>query len=145
MADQFFLTADDREILRRVIAEARTRIKTPRRGSESTIEREEMTTPETYLARTPDAGVPALAENTTGTGTTDDVDDVLTSALCEIYQLVQISPLTPGTRRLVNLGFTHRVFNVAPVALPARQLVLITRDKFGVWYFTAPWLDFATC
>lgn len=140
-----YLTNDDVAAIKQWIAETRDQPSMPRRGSEATVEREETFVPETYLARTPTGGIAALVENTTGTGTTDETDDVIYSALCDVYRLDPIGVSTPGTGRLTKLRFQKRVWNIAPVALPERQLVLITRDKFGRWYATAPWLDFGTC
>ncbi len=137
------LTDADLALVKELVQAHRDRSDTPRRGDHYSVDHEETFAPETYLARTPTGGIPALGENTTGTGTTDELDDSIGYADCEIYKVVKTGNTSYRLEKL--RGRTHKVFNPAPVPIPERQLVLITRDKFGTWFVTAPWLDFGTC
>lgn len=138
----FQFSRDDINILKELVQFRKDQLETPRRSNPYSIDHEETFAPETYLARTPTGGIAALNEMTTGTGTTDDLDDVISSAMCDVYRVLQSGP---SSYALQKLTFQRRVFNPIPVALPSRQLVLITRDKFGTWFVTAPFLDFGTC
>lgn len=90
-------------------------------------------TPDVFLARTPAGGIPATDVN--GTGTTDD--EVFGSATCTIYRL-SISGSGTGTADDDNLiegvDQTRRVFNPSAEEIPADTWIIVSRDKFGVWW-----------
>lgn len=92
-------------------------------------------TPDVFLARTPAGGIPATDVN--GTGTTDD--EVFGSATCTIYRL-SISGSGTGTADEDNLvegmDQTRRVFNLGAEPIEGDTWILVTRDKFGVWWVT---------
>lgn len=99
---------------------------------------EDWPAPEMYIARAPVGGIPALVRNDTGTLIADLTDDVPGSAVCQVYRLeegevVQVSDLK------------KTVYNLLPVAIPARAWLTIMRDKFGDWYATVIGLDFGQC
>lgn len=80
------------------------------------FEEQDYLTPETYLARTPITGIPAMSGVTPG------------SATCTIYTL------SPTTGTLVKIdGLTFTVYNFSDVTITGSVFVLITREKFGVW------------
>lgn len=80
------------------------------------FEEQEYLTPETYLARTPTSGIPAMSGITPG------------SAVCNVYRLLPVV----GTLQKID-GLTFPVYNFSDVTITGSVFVLITREKFGVW------------
>lgn len=150
----YVLTDDDMDVLRRLVRRERDR----RVGSSGrhTPEAEIGTAPETYIARTPLGGIPALTEPTdTDLGTGSDADigtgtgtarvEVLPGyADCDIYQIL-VDPYD-NIPEIQPCGFTITVFNLTSVALASHSWILITRDKFGSWIVTNTLgLNYGTC
>ncbi len=124
ITDGFFLTPDDRDDLRDLLAEWR-------RGNLSIKNRpavpEELgQAPEVYLAW-PHADIPALAEATTGTAS----DDTPGSAICGIHRLVDVFSVpisvvpSPVADKLL--------YNFSAIVLPKHKWLLAVRDKYGTW------------
>lgn len=87
-----------------------------------------------YLAYTPIGGIPALAPNTTGTGTGTIVeDDVPGFVDCEVYKLIQPDTAT-NTRVVVPAGFTVTVYNMTTAVIDGNKWVMILQDNWGTWY-----------
>jgi hypothetical protein len=91
------------------------------------------TAPETYVARTPAGGIPAMdAGTSTGTGTTSLMDDVPGYAECTIYQLLHTGSTGPHLEPIPSL--TRRVYNLSNDDIPGNVWIVVTRDKWGAWY-----------
>lgn len=135
----FYLTERERLLVREVVAQVRRSSGTLM--ADRGIDDQDIFAPETYLAHTPHGGIPALNnQGTTGTGR-DAEDDVIGSAVCDLYRAIQVGP----TWRPSYLGIQRTVFNVSPVAIAGWKWVLVHRDKFGQWYVPTIGLDFTTC
>lgn len=83
--------------------------------------------PEVYIARVPDAGIPALGEGNTGTAS----DDAPGSADCDIYKINDDDDL----ERVATLEKT--VYNLSTKKIMERW-VPVFRDKFGKWLAQGP-------
>lgn len=145
---RYNLTEADVVLLREMADEyRRQRIGQPPRH---TGKPQEPTAPEVYVAWVPSGGIPALNDqDTTGTGTEEgtgtgssQLDDVVGSAVCEIYHMVVDGF---GNRRLHRTGFTKRVHNLMTVGVPGSKWALISRDKFGAWWVSPILLDLSEC
>lgn len=121
-----FLSPHDRELVQEIITEVKRQI--GNRPIYTDREEDQLFTPETYIAFTPEGGIPARTEGP-GTGSGAGQDDVMAYADCEVYQKVYIS----GVEYLKRTGFTRRVFNLSDTAIPQFSWVVITRDKWGTW------------
>lgn len=85
------------------------------------LDREELSSPETYVAKAPSAGIPAI------TGS-----DKPGTARCAVYRRLPSGVLRPveGIYRIVN--------NLNSSAIAADSLALVQRDKWGDWFVIAP-------
>lgn len=134
------LSDDDIRILREMVNAHRNR------GVTETVSRSirpvpDPQSPDVYIARAPEGGIPGIDENTTGTGSPGWMDDIPGSASCEIYKL---SPAN-GIQTLKRLGWYKTVYNFGP-AITGSKLLIIVRDKFGTWVATnLLGLDYAEC
>lgn len=82
--------------------------------------------PEVYVAKTPAAGIPALAVDT-GTGTSGVG---IGSAECPIYRV----DLEYGSYKLIAVaGLEYPVYNPTMASVDGDSWLLVVRDKFGNW------------
>lgn len=139
MADLYGLTEADIAKINELISVQLHRYRnTTNRPEVNSPDRDEILAPEVYLAKTPVDGVPALDEGPdTGTSTAASLDDIPGVADCQIYRCID--------GQILSCGFTKEVVNIHAIDLPPNKLVLVARDKWGTWYFTAPVLVFAEC
>lgn len=121
MANAYYLTDSDLEVLKEVIADHRTRPRSSRRGGEQVTV---AGSPEVYVVKIPENGIPARS------GTT------VFSALCEVYSF------TDGTTSTLTAvsSLTVRVWNIYPVKVYGQGTPYRTarRDKFGRWLCEKP-------
>lgn len=127
MQDAFFLTSDDREILKQLIHEHRLRPRNVREyGEQITVAGN---FPDVYVAKLPNSGIPARSGNVPGVAT------------CDIYKIDITTPSTPTMTAATSV--TRDVYNVYPVTTycttaSSSQYVRIQRDKFGRWLCERP-------
>lgn len=123
----------DLNVLRELVRAHRRRLgNTAGRPPDMTGGENDQQGPEMYQAYTPGGGIPKLSTSTTtGTGTAP-YDDIVSSAICQVYQLITVSGGSKRLRRVGNL--TKRVYNATLVDVPEFTMVPIWRDKFGVWW-----------
>ncbi len=139
MAEQlFYLTENDRDLLRDFVErELRGRNHSRSRYG---IEGENSQSPDVYVVRTPNTGIPALdVGSTTGSGSLED--DTPGSAECDVYRLVQ----TGGTYDLKPTGVTRRIYNLSLSSLSGGTWTPVARDKFGTWYALPVGAGFSGC
>ncbi len=127
MAGELYaLTAEDRamvqDALRRLTAMSRT---TSGRPDASRNDRDDITAPEVYIAKTPRGGIPPLTCDGCLTGTGTNI--VAGSAMCPIWRV-----LDGGNVRLV-YGQFKRVYNIGFSAVPGNAFTTVERDKYGTW------------
>lgn len=135
MADGYILSESDREILNKVIKEYQNR---PTKRTIPGVPGPDPTDPASpiYVAYIPTSGIPAYSQGsyTTGTGTgTRLADDVLSSELCDIYQVVRnddVATLEPIANEL-------RVYNLGD-AIDGDQWVIVVKERFGAWLAINP-------
>lgn len=137
---KYVLSERDHEVLRNVV-QWWEHLPQKMRSRPQPGDYDEYTSPEVYVARTPNGGIPALNVEVpspsvvTGTGT--DIYDEPGRADCTIYQLLPPAYGTAtGPEELRSAGFTRKVYNLGLDAVPANTWVLVSRDKFGRWYVT---------
>ena len=124
MADGYVLSESDLKKLRALLEQAERRtISTTGRPRTEPLQHQ---APETYVARSPAAGIPALAE-VTGTGSFD----VPGYADCDIYRVV-LDGATPTLRPIS--GLSKRVYNTSATEILGAEWLLVTRDKAGSWF-----------
>lgn len=134
MADAYFITPADREVLKQMAAWWRRRGNP--RGGNYVPDEEASQAPEVYVAYVPTAGIAALSagDYTTGTGTgTRLADDVPPSTVCDIYQVVR-----GDTVSLAPIARSEPIYNVYNTAVAGDQWVLVVREKFGSWQVIPP-------
>ena len=131
MAEAFFLSENDRRILKALVDDHKQRrVNSPNR---SQLEEVDYLAPETYVAWPPSGGIPALTSDQPG------------SAECDIYVIDELAG-TPDLNAVAD--FSAVVYNLSGIKVP-RAWCLVTRTKFGNWVVTwaphqAKWLRFAT-
>jgi hypothetical protein len=114
------LTDSDVAALRDIIARVK-RSPGPRGGDILDTIDLDYSTPEVYLAKAPDGGLPAASGG------------ILGVADCQIYRAL---PFSGGTTEA--LGYGKTVYNPGSSTVAPGTLFLATRDKFGVWYCSVP-------
>lgn len=120
----YWLTEADRKLLDTLAEERRKTVRGPRYEAP---EPQVYQAPETYVARTPTGGIPALTE-VDG----DDSEDIPGSAECRIYQVIR--DYEGQQPRLVYLPDEDRVvFNVNLEPIGANRWIVVTRHKMGHW------------
>lgn len=128
MADGYLLSEADVAKLRMLLdREAkRKRRGEPRQPSED----EGFPAPDTYIAKTPEGGIPGLSLHSTGTSLADRSDDEPGHAECDIYRIV-IEDMAATLRPIPHQ--TRLAFNLSLDDIPGDVWVTISRDKFGFW------------
>lgn len=151
MAEAYFLSAKDRETIKRVVDDyLGKRGNTTGRPREGHVDHEEHQAPQLYVALTPEDGIPGLdiapPETGTGTGTGGDVfvgDDIPGYATCNIYRVVPTVPLgdtsTPALEPIT--GLTKTVYNTSAISVPGYTWIIVARDSFGSWLVVTPPAD----
>lgn len=84
--------------------------------------------PEVYIARIPNAGIPAMNEGIAGTGSTAIQDNTASYTSCDIYKVDE-----SGTVKIIR-GLNRRVYNLGKNAAAGNQWAIVLRDAFGHWY-----------
>jgi hypothetical protein len=136
--DVYFLTEDDRNVLRDLIdRELRGRNHSRSRYG---VEGENSQSPDVYVAHIPVAGIDPL-DIGVSTGTGSWSDDTPGFVECGIYRLVE----SGGISDLKPTGVTRRVYNISQAAVPGNIWALVLRDKFGTWYIPPGPLGFSGC
>lgn len=131
MAKAYLLTEADRNEIRKLIAEERRRYGgTAQRPH---LEGEDYQTPEVYVAKTPEDGIPAA--------TFDGVDFYPGYADCEIYRVLlddgepYLSPLSNLSKRVHNLALEEAGTGAGESGAVGGDVWLtVLRDKFGSWF-----------
>lgn len=128
MADGYYLSESDRQILNELIRDYRSRSSTT---STRAVQRPEYyANADIYLARTPDTGIPALTE---ATGASNY--DTPGSATCYIYKVSTDG--TTGESSIKPVDQTRRkVFNVSHEDIGGNRWIVVVKDKFGSWFAT---------
>lgn len=137
MEQGYWLSESDRDFLEEV---KRWWFSTPENDRKRpTPVKQRFQTPEVYVAKVPPGGIPALSQaGTTGTGTTEPLDDVPGYVECQIYALDTTEPSAPTFHHMPDLD--RFVYNLSPNAITADSTpwVVVQRDKFGDWFVVAP-------
>lgn len=115
---------EDTRLLREAIRLLKLREQNIRREKFQT--EQEFMAPETYVARVPSGGIPALTQVSTGSGTGSGDDDTPGSASCTIYRI-----LSDGSLELIS-NLTKTVYNLSSSAF-AEEWVPVVRLKGGRW------------
>ncbi len=139
MADGVFLTPAEYAVFTRMAAEyTRSRKSKPTRDQIGGLDDNDHPAPESYVAFTPDSGIPALdhALLPTGTGTTALGDDVPGAAPCRIFRVLGDWETGDDHMYPVNI-FPVTVYNLSDTAIPGNTWIVITRDKAGYWWALA--------
>ncbi len=139
MADQVLisLSKEDVAILKEVIGKSRRQRTNTASRSSSPDGEPKYGGPEVYIARIPNAGIPGLGLQVSGTGTgsTHPVDiGPANYADCDVWQINMAADLQ-NLESLV--GFTLRVWNVCQSTVYGPQFVPIVKDKAGNWLVTS--------
>jgi hypothetical protein len=146
MATGYVLNEADVRLLRELVAQQRRGVRNTANRGRVEVETDPVA-PEVYVARTPDAGVPQLAEvpidldtgtgSDFGTGTAVGVDfyAVPGSAVCDIYRMSVPAGGGDGTLSAVR-GLTRRVYNLFGERVAGNRWVPVARDKYGQWFVT---------
>lgn len=122
MADYFLLTPEYKWLLDELLQQRRaTKTRSPRYEEQDVIP---AIGPETYVARTPTGGIPALVE---AAG-----EAVPGKAVCDIYEIIHNYSDNPS--RLTRLqDMEQSVYNVSAEAVAGDLLLPVTRLKGGNW------------
>lgn len=95
--------------------------------------------PEVYLAELPTAGIAPMGVDVgTASGTGSGLADVSHSAQCQIYRM-QYNKATTKYAPVIVTGLQVLVHNVTP-SWVFKCYAIVTRDKFGDWLLTQPWI-----
>lgn len=81
--------------------------------------------PEVYLARTPIAGIPGLAD----ISLTSPIATI-SSTICDIY--------TISSNKVVSAGPTERVYNYNVQPIAGDTVVVVVKDEYGNWFAIPP-------
>lgn len=116
---QFDWDEADIAILRKLVEKEKT--ESPRSlGYRDTFSYGDLATPDIYIAKAPDEGIPPR------------VDDVLGAADCEIYRI-------DTEKKLKSTLITRsRVLNLTTSLIEGKDYVVINRDKYGSWLVQSP-------
>lgn len=125
----YLLSEKDLKVLKELIGSyARRQNATTERGPTQFLENQESMTPEVYIAKTPDAGIPAnVSMGSTGVG------DQPGFAECQVLRITTADP--PDIQLITD--YKHKVFNLSEDSIEGQKWIVIQRDKFGNW-FVAP-------
>lgn len=118
MARMFGITEKEKKLVQSVLDHVRKQPLRQPTASDSHVDNEELSSPETYVALTPVTGIPPLVGIVPG------------SAKCDIYRVVGLA--AAAELRAVP-GLKRRVYNIGADAVPASTYVTVTRDKYGNW------------
>lgn len=122
MAEAYYLTESDREILKRVVERERKRSGNQQNLPDSAAPGDADTAPDVFVAYTGTTGIPARVGTTLG--------------VAELTLYKQLNPATsPPT--LVTLGITRRIHNLSTDAVDAGEYVLVARAKDGTWFIAS--------
>lgn len=127
MADGYYLSNEDKIVLDKLIADYKSLVNNPVRTLSASSD---YTTPEIYLARTPDTGIPALTE---ATGVSNQ--DTPGSATCYIYKISTNGQTGESTISAVD-QVRRKVFNVSHEDIGGNRWIVVVKDKFGAWFAT---------
>lgn len=131
MPEAFFLSEQDREILRSMLADFKHRNRNPQQRPN--VPEELDWSPEVYIAYTRGEAVDGLDDqDTTGTGQTED-DDKPGWAICDIWRIVGYG----DDAEMLRVGINKTVYNFATREIPKWTWIPVIRDKFGSWLFAA--------
>lgn len=132
----YVLNESDKQAIQELLADKRNRrnpLRTQHPGETSQ-------SPEVYIARTPYAGIPALAlEPGTASGQENDQPGY---ADCTIYQILNEGSV-PSLEQTG--AIPKRVYNLSESSLPGDTWVVAVRDKFGSWFALTPVGGFTGC
>ena len=123
MAEMFALTRDDWKLLQGLLDRERSGYNNPR--LRSPYPTDQIQPPQVLEFRTPDTGIPGLAEET-GTG----IEDTPGSAECNAYRLIGIGSsayLVPLPNR------SERVYNLSHERIGGNRWIRASQDMFGRW------------
>src|SRR5690242_14079951 len=122
MADKFWLTDKDRQVIRDIVRKEAYRLKLPRRDTVT----DDFFGPEIYVAKVPEAGIPGMTV-AQGTGSPSSAGDPVVSCVeCDVYKYVD--------GNLLQGGFKYNVCNCNAAAVAGNTWLVIARDKFGTWW-----------
>ena len=128
MATAYVLSEADVILLRELAQERRKHITPTLRPR---LPESDPTAPETYIARTPAAGIEALQE-ATGVSTLDTPG----WASCDIYRI--IGEGDDARLHEVGAGLSKIVYNLSHERIGGRRWTVVSRDKFGRWIIAGP-------
>lgn len=115
MADAYYVSAADRDVLKEMVAWFRAAVVNTRNRTQPLPDLGPA--PDTYVAYVPAAGIPSR--------------DGLTAyaADCQVYRILD------GTLEEID-GLTRSVYNLSLQAVTGGQFAVIQRDQFGTWALT---------
>lgn len=116
-----------RGVVRTILNESRAQRSNPDEG----LAHQDYMTPEVYVAKTPEGGIPGLVE---ATGTTGD-PDIPGSAFCRIYVVDRDTSYNVTGLKAID-DDTREVFNLSTTAIAGDTWVLATRAKAGEFVAT---------
>lgn len=126
-ADGYVLSAEQIKMIERMLYQSNRIYKNRPLGAlgDDAVDHEEYPSPEVYVARTPEEGIPGFDSQTDsdiGTGAFPH------TAVCYIYKV----DFRNG--HMEYAGFTQIVTNLSAVDIEGDKWILTLRDKFGTWY-----------
>jgi hypothetical protein len=147
-ADGVLLSTKDYEVISRLVLEELSKSQNTTNRAESTvIDREEILTPEFYVAKTPIDGIPASVlpgqggsgsgsgSGGSGSGSSSGSGSgsgppVIAAAECDIWRAL----VHNGTLTITPTGFKQRIHNLSTAAVAGDDWVQTARDKYGTWW-----------
>ena len=133
----YYLSEQDAITLKRALEQFRQwRRNTTGRPGDTDLDLENQMSAETYIAKTPYGGIPALTEQPGSPSSEEDIPDQPGYAECTIYKIIQ-DESEPELEEILG-GADKLVYNISVCAVAGNEWVLITRDKFGSWMVVDP-------
>lgn len=139
MADGVFLTTAEYALFRQMAADYTRSRRTGRPRAElGGVDDRDFPAVETYVAFTPDDGIPALdAGDLAGTSNADLLDDVPGCADCRVFRVIGDCATDDATMYPVDPDHLLTVYNCSTTSIPGATWVVVTKDKSGYWWALA--------
>ncbi len=125
MDTRYLFTSEQVDLIQEMIDRVRH---TPLPSQDDTQE-DGGSSPDVYIVKTPDEGIPKMSSAGTGTGTgaSPAEGDTLGSASCLVYRV------NPDTGVIYETELSKTVYNLSAFAIYGNIFITIKRDKFGIW------------
>ncbi len=122
MPEGYLLTADELELLQRLLNDSRRRLQNPQARYDSQLGHR--FAPEVYVAKSPFSGVPALVDSEDGSTAYPG------KATCDIYYVTDLD----SVERLTPYESQKVVYNLSHDDIPTCTWFIVLRDKAGRWW-----------